>query len=198
MNLFGKTFTLPLKKVAFVALMFGVVVAVCSTNHNPPVSVSKPVCDGDSCHPGRTAVVEQDAGPATVTVALDHWKFTLPDSGWEAKTIDDASALINTTRNNMIVYSRTPFAGNALQFALLAVYASRQVGAQIVSAKNVKASGRDWLVLEILSGDSTARLWYWVGFSNGYGYKFKCGGDSNDNSQRLLCAEIGSTLLIEP
>lgn len=190
-----------LRQVCSVLLMFGVVVVACCVSHAPTPTANAPTCNGNSCQPPVTdsGATQQEAGPTPVKMVLDHFEFTLPDSGWESLEVDEEPPmLINKEKNNLIAYGREAFKGNAMQFALIAVYTLRQAGGQIVSAKNVMVSQRDWLVIEAVSPVGDARLWYWIGFSEHFGYKFKCGGEAADESQRALCAEIGSTLKINP
>lgn len=190
-----------LKRVGSVLLMFGVIVVACCVSHAPTPIANAPTCDGNSCQPPvvDSGAAQQDASPTTVKVTLDHWEFTLPGPGWETLEVDEElPMLVNKEKNNLIAYSREEFKGNAMQFALIAVYTLKHAGGQIVSAKNVMVSQRDWLVIEAVSAAGDARLWYWIGFSEHFGYKFKCGGGAADESQRALCAQIGSTLKINP
>lgn len=147
--------------------------------------------------PIPTVTVPPVPTPTTITASVGNVSIVLPGLDWKKLESEDTIAgYLNTSKKNVVVLGREPFTGTRDAYILQSLRGIKDVGATLVSTKQVTLNGHNFVLFE--STKDISRVWSWVTLESGFGIAFSCAGvqEVPEFSQHDVCFGIADSLKI--
>lgn len=180
--------------IGFPLLILGLIAcSSCTKTLKEAQDQSSPACSNSGC----TRPVSPPASTDHVHIGTT-WELSVPE-GWVDNSPGPEGTeliLVNRDKENMIILSKIESDSTPDQFTMPFVRSLEDIGATLVSVKNIDLNGKKFFLVE--ADRKGIKLWVWITTYNNFGYVLTCGGKvSAETANHDICFSVAKSLKLK-